>query len=96
LDSIDAIPNYGYNVMQKDDQVLLKYPLDKYPSVGYGFHHGRFVKNLRNLAEAAENVTTLEATVNSLLYDSTDKVIGVSCTLKNQSSGPVEVRFVPI
>ncbi len=49
LEGIDAIPEYGYQVMYKDEKVLIPYiGLDEHPREGRSFHHGRFITNLRN------------------------------------------------
>lgn len=48
LDGIDAIPEYGYQVMYKDDKVLIPYiGKDEESRKGRSFHHGRFIMNLR-------------------------------------------------
>jgi squalene monooxygenase len=49
LEGIDAIPEYGYQVIYKDEKVLIPYlGQDAVSREGRSFHHGRFVNNLRN------------------------------------------------
>lgn len=52
---------------------------------GVAFHHGRFLNNLREMAKSEPNVTTLEATVNKILYDEDGKAVGVSATFADKS-----------
>ena len=48
LEGIDAIPEYGYQVMYKDEKVLIPYVgRDEQSRQGRSFHHGRFISNLR-------------------------------------------------
>jgi squalene monooxygenase len=48
LEGIDAIPEYGYQVMYRDEKVLIPYiGRDEYSREGRSFHHGRFINNLR-------------------------------------------------
>lgn len=50
-----------------------------------GFHHGRFIQNLRRSAINTKNVTVKEMTVTRLLTEeSSDKVIGVVAAAKEQ------------
>ena len=48
LEGIDAIPEYGYQVMYRDESVLIPYlGRGEKSRQGRSFHHGRFVNNLR-------------------------------------------------
>lgn len=48
LDGIDAIPEYGYQVIYRDEKVLIPYiGGDVKSRQGRSFHHGRFIMNLR-------------------------------------------------
>jgi squalene monooxygenase len=48
LEGIDAIPEYGYQVMYRDEKVVIPYiGEDDKARQGRSFHHGRFVMNLR-------------------------------------------------
>jgi len=53
LEGIDAIPEYGYQVIYKNEKVLIPYiAQDKTACEGRSFHHGRFISNLRRAVEA--------------------------------------------
>jgi squalene monooxygenase len=48
LEGIDAIPEYGYQVIYRDEKVLIPYlGRDEKSRQGRSFHHGRFINNLR-------------------------------------------------
>ncbi|KAG0016130.1 Squalene epoxidase, partial [Podila clonocystis] len=100
LEGIDAIPTYGYGVINGADHVHIPYLDDpetgkKYQ--GRSFHHGRFIQNLRTAASQAPNVTIVEATVNDVVHDSDGvRVVGVTCTPKKDStaaSAPAAVSY---
>lgn len=76
---------------------------------GKGFHHGRFIMNLRKACrEVKQNLTILEATVNSLLTkdscselppsadDAYHEVIGVKSTLKVGDEKLVKTFRAPV
>ena len=49
LEGIDAIPEYGYQVIYKNERVLIPYISEENECPeGRSFHHGRFINNLRN------------------------------------------------
>ena len=52
LEGIDAITEYGYQVIYKGEKVMIPY-LGWEDKVGQGrsFHHGRFIKRLRETVE---------------------------------------------
>ncbi|KAJ3331361.1 Squalene epoxidase [Blyttiomyces sp. JEL0837] len=93
LQNIDAIPCNGYVVFNDPENVHLPYPDDaksKKPNVGYSFHHGRFIMNLRRAMLDCENVEVIEGTVASLISDPvSDRVLGVSYTLKTETGESV-------
>ncbi|KAG0096239.1 Squalene epoxidase [Podila epicladia] len=100
LEGIDAIPTYGYGVINGAEHVHIPYLDDpetgkKYQ--GRSFHHGRFIQNLRTAASQAPNVTIVEATVNDVVHDSDGvRVVGVTCTPKKNStaaSAPAAVSY---
>ncbi|KAF8952583.1 Squalene epoxidase [Podila verticillata] len=100
LEGIDAIPTYGYGVINGADHVHIPYLDDpetgkKYQ--GKSFHHGRFIQNLRAAASQTPNVTVVEATVNDVVHDSDGvRVVGVTCTPKKDttaSSSPASVSY---
>lgn len=48
LEGIDAVPEYGYQVIYKNEKVLIPYlGRDESSREGRSFHHGRFINNLR-------------------------------------------------
>ncbi|GAB5592691.1 Squalene epoxidase [Umbelopsis nana] len=89
IESIDGIPCHGYGVIFKDQIVHIPYPVNEDTgdmAVGKSFHHGRFINNLRKSAKSTENVTVLEATVNSLIKDEDEEtVIGVFATTSDRT-----------
>jgi len=80
LQGMDGIKNNGYVIFNGQDEVLLKYPLDKSPSSGISFHHGRFIMNLRDVSKSHENITAIEASVTALVKhpDNQNHIIGVT------------------
>jgi squalene monooxygenase len=53
LEGIDAIPEYGYQVMYRDEKVLIPYiGADEESRQGRSFHHGRFITNLRGAVKS--------------------------------------------
>jgi squalene monooxygenase len=52
LEGIDAIPEYGYQVIYRDEKVIIPYlGRDECSREGRSFHHGRFINNLRKAAK---------------------------------------------
>ena len=48
LEGIDAIPEYGYQVIYRDEKVLIPYVgREEHSREGRSFHYGRFITNLR-------------------------------------------------
>lgn len=96
LEGIDAVPCDGYKVFWGSNEVAIPYPqedvgmlwseggvgADDRKQQGRSFHHGRFVQNLRKKAQTTEGVTVVEATVNELLEDVSQVVVGVKATPK--------------
>ena len=58
LEGIDSITNYGYGLFYNDQVVPLTYPivpdltLVDGKVIGKGFHHGRFIMNLRRACQS--------------------------------------------
>ncbi|KAK4692231.1 squalene monooxygenase, partial [Phenoliferia sp. Uapishka_3] len=94
LDNIDATRCDGYKVFWGSEDVAIAYPEEKVAmqwsdgevgkdgrvQQGRSFHHGRFVQNLRRAAQSTAGVTLIEGTVNSLLKDPEDRIIGITAT----------------
>ncbi|KAF2270057.1 squalene monooxygenase [Lojkania enalia] len=84
LEDIDAVPCYGYQVINRGEPVHIPYPYNltssDLPPEGRSFHHGRFISKLRTAAKAVPNVTVIESTVVSTVKDSyTNTIVGVEC-----------------
>ena len=89
LNDIDGIWNLGYTVIKSTgESVILPYPKGEFDK-GLGFHHGKFIQQLRRKANSCENVTVLEGTATELLKcNISDKYLGVrvkSTTMDNVS-----------
>jgi squalene monooxygenase len=90
LDGIDSIPNKGYEVFYHGRTVHIPYALATDPNTGRKerpegrcFHHGRFIRKLREAAMREPNVTVVETTATELVKDGwTGQVLGVECTTK--------------
>ena len=88
LEGIDAVVVKGYEVIYYGEGVQIPYPKDngtpegKRPE-GRSFHHGRFIRKLRETAMMEENIRMLETTVTAMVKTSnTGQVLGVECTTK--------------
>lgn len=80
LEGIDAVPVYGYCVVESGETVQISYP-DKHE--GRSFHHGRFIQALRAKAKQGPGVEVVEATASELIEcEYTQRVIGVRATRK--------------
>jgi squalene monooxygenase len=82
LENIDAIPTFGYQVIYNTLGVNIPYPSTDLASgpkaEGRGFHHGKFVMNLRKLAREQPGVTMIQGTVTEVVKNPyTGHVLGV-------------------
>lgn len=91
LDGIDAIPEYGYCVVNVGgSRVQIPYPKGE---EGRSFHHGRFIMRLREAATKASGVKVFERTVNGfVMSESGKKVVGVRATHKTTPDEVEEYR----
>lgn len=80
IEGIDAIPTYGYCVLDNPRSVRIPYPSGY---EGRGMHHGRFVMSLRAAAKRAAGVDLIEATATGLIEEE-GRVVGVKTTKKLQ------------
>ena len=104
LEGIDAIPCYGYNVMYHGKESIIPYPpLDDeglvanrwYGSTtegkkqsGRGFHHGRFIMQLRKACMGHPNITVVETEVtNTVSSQVSDQILGVETRTTNKETG---------
>lgn len=79
LENIDAAPIFGYQVIYNGKTVNIPYPPasgGSKPAQGRGFHHGRFVMNLRRIAGETDGVTLKQGTVTDIVKEG-DRVVGV-------------------
>lgn len=80
LEGIDAVPTYGYCVIESGETVHIPYPDGE---EGRSFHHGRFIQALRGKAKQAVGVDVVEASAGELIEcEYTKRVIGVRATRK--------------
>lgn len=83
LDEIDAIPVKGYGVLYFDETVEIPYisnnnPTDKPSPEGRSFHHGRFIRRLREACLCEPNIKVVETTVTSTIKSPvTNRILGV-------------------
>ncbi|PRT54326.1 Squalene monooxygenase [Wickerhamiella sorbophila] len=97
VEGIDAAVVEGYEVIYEGERVHIPYPeyspdfdLAKttqlgVPATGRGFHHGRFIMNLRKIAREQPNVTMLQATaVDVIKNEETGRVLGVEAMVNGE------------
>ncbi|KAF7560540.1 hypothetical protein G7046_g3628 [Stylonectria norvegica] len=104
LEGIDSIPCYGYTVIYHGEECVIPYPgLDEHgevahawggagkggkTQVGRGFHHGRFIMQLRRACQAHENITVVETEViKTLRGEQTEQILGVEARTLNRDTG---------
>ncbi|TQV91837.1 squalene epoxidase [Cordyceps javanica] len=101
LDGIDSIPVRGYEVYYHGKAVTIAYPPDKTSRCtsatntfeGRSFHHGRFVRKLRESAAREPNITLVETAVIGLItVENADQVLGV----KSLTAGKPDYFFAPL
>ncbi|MCJ1308013.1 Squalene epoxidase [Agyrium rufum] len=89
LEEIDACVVKGYEVFYYGQGVNIPYPADvvdngKRPE-GRSFHHGRFIRRLREAAMKESNITVVESTVTSLVQsDCSNQILGVTALTKGE------------
>lgn len=107
LEDIDAIRVKGYEVIYYGDGVEIDYPepttkdqrnvekrtgKNERPE-GRSFHHGRFIRRLREEAMREENISVVESTVTGVVKDTyTGQVLGVDCL----TNGEKDVHFAQL
>ena len=89
LEDIDAIAVHGYQVVYYGTGVNIPYPAnartDGRRPEGRSFHHGRFIRRLREVALTEPNVTVVETKVTGLVRsDYGHEVLGVESTTKGE------------
>lgn len=90
LEDIDAIRVKGYEVIYYGTPVPIPYPSNSTDAntekpEGRSFHHGRFIRKLREVAMRTPNLTVVETTATELIKNGwTDQVLGVQCSTKGK------------
>ncbi|MCJ1480783.1 Squalene epoxidase [Schaereria dolodes] len=88
LEEIDACVVKGYEVIYYGEGVEIPYPENAVSGgrpEGRSFHHGRFIRRLREVAMKEPNITFVETTVTETVKDGyTGQILGVESTTKGQ------------
>lgn len=107
LEQIDAVVVRGYEVIYYGEGVHIPYPekdsgrkrdpvksgLAKVRPEGRSFHHGRFIRRLREAAMRECNISVVETTVTALVKTTySGQVLGVEC----QTQGCADVYFADL
>ena len=95
LDGIDSVRVKGYEVIYYGQGVEIVYPNNavrsQKPKIdamerpdlrpeGRSFHHGRFIRRLREVAMSEQNVSVVESTVTEVVKcEHTGQILGVQC-----------------
>jgi squalene monooxygenase len=104
LEDIDSIRVYGYEVIYYGTGVSIPYPTnavgggkagskgfpdeEKPRAEGRSFHHGRFIRRLREACAKEPNITVVETTVTSTIRStSSPLILGVETTTTNPLTG---------
>ena len=89
LEEIDAVVVKGYEVIYYGEEVEIPYPANtvqagKTPE-GRSFHHGRFIRRLREAAMREPNISVVESTVTGTIKNGwTGQVLGVEALTKGE------------
>ena len=97
LEEIDAVRVKGYEVIYYGQEVEIPYPENVGAKEGDGregkkgrpegrsFHHGRFIRRLREVAMQEENVSVVESTVTDVVKcGHTGQILGVECLTRGE------------
>ena len=96
LEDIDSVPVKGYEVIYYGNGVEIPYPENAGGTItsaaggkakekwgrpeGRSFHHGRFIRKLREAAKREPNITVVESTVTGVVKDTySGQILGVEC-----------------
>lgn len=104
LEGIDSVPCHGYTVLHKGRPVVVQYPTvdeagrathawhgagteGKRPQ-GRGFHHGRFIMQMRRACQAHANISVFETEVVSTVRGQvSDQILGVETRTTDKATG---------
>ncbi|KAI9758735.1 MAG: hypothetical protein M4579_002838 [Chaenotheca gracillima] len=95
LEDIDAIRVEGYEVIYFGQRVPIPYPAnadatDRKRPEGRSFHHGRFIRKLREAAARTPNVTVVETKVTEMITNGyTGQILGV----RSETAGKPDYYF---
>lgn len=104
LDGIDSILCHGYTVIYHGKPAVINYPtIDENGEVthqwsgqgkegkrptGRGFHHGKFIMQLRRACMGHKNITVVETEVmNTVRGEMSDQILGVETRTTNKETG---------
>lgn len=104
VEGIDSITCHGYNVIHNGEEVLIPYPTmddnggvpyqwngsgkEGKREIGKGFHHGRFIMQLRRACLAHRNVTVRETeVVKTIRGEHSDHILGVETRTTDRETG---------
>jgi len=109
-EDIDAVPAKGYGVIYHGELIELEYPRDAGAAApggfkespneksdrpeGRAFHHGRFIRRLREACAREPNITIVETTATSTIRaDHNEQILGVNALTVNPSTGEKETDY---
>lgn len=100
LEGIDSVRVKGYEVIYYGQGVEIGYPSNAVGSrrsekdvvggkdlrpEGRSFHHGRFIRRLREVAMKEQNISVVESTVTDLVKcEHTGQILGVQCLMNRE------------
>ena len=89
LEGIDAVVEKGYQVIYYGKPVQIPYPENAVSpgkrAEGRSFHHGRFIRKLREAALREPNITMVESTVTDVVRNGhTGEVLGVQALTRGE------------
>ncbi|KAI9746730.1 MAG: Squalene epoxidase [Claussenomyces sp. TS43310] len=109
-EEIDAVPTTGYSIIYHGDKIDLAYPKDAGAAArggfngsanekserpeGRSFHHGRFIRRLRESCAREPNITIVETTATSTITaDHSKQVLGVTALTTDPATGEKKQDF---
>ncbi|KAK3177314.1 Squalene epoxidase [Lecanicillium sp. MT-2017a] len=104
VDGIDAITCHGYNVIYHGDEVVIPYPTmdddggvphqwsgsgkEGKREIGKGFHHGRFIMQLRRACQGHPNISVFETeVVKTVRGEHSEHILGVETRTTDRATG---------
>lgn len=103
LEGIDAVTVKGYDVIYYGQEVMIPYPCDGTAAAksaegarpeGFSFHHGRFIRKLREACAREPNISIFETTVKSTIRtDYSSQVLGVVTETADAATGEKKADY---